>query len=633
MRPLALCFLTALCVAQAAVAAGAQLPGLTVSETDGSAYPNVRLRVGLPAELLAGDPTGKPTFTVLENGLAVESAPAKPVGGESEPLDVVLVIDTSGSMKGAPMTAARAAAERFIDAVGSDVRIAIVGFSSRPRVLSAFTTDRDRLGKAIISLEPAGETSVYDALVTASKMSSDPTARHAIVLLSDGGDTVSASSLDVAIGAVRKAKMPVYAVALSSPEFNPRALKLVASRSGGRLLEARQAGSLSGYFEGIAEELTGAYDLTFTSRRPNTKDLEVDVTAELNGKKAALKTVVANPMYTGPVEDAGTGLTPVSGSGLPQLVLTTIVAFVAVALLVGGAGLILIPEPTQLGQLKYYDQLQATADASSVSGGIKSRLVDAVGSVAGRGGFTDMFRGMLERAGAPVRPAEYITMHVLLVVGVGVVARLLSGNLAASVLLIVLATVVPLAALDYAARRRIRKFEEQLPDVLNLVAGSLRAGWGMMQAIDLAAKEVGDPAGPELRRAETESRLGVPIETALQTMAERLASEDFAWAVTAISIQREVGGNLAEVLDIVANTVRERGALKRQIEALTAEGRFSAIILICLPFLEIVLLLLINPGYISILWTHPVGVLISVMAVVLLIVGSVWLNKATKVEV
>ncbi|MBA4371122.1 MAG: hypothetical protein C0418_06060, partial [Coriobacteriaceae bacterium] len=608
-------------------------PALTLSGTDGSGYPQVRLRIGLPAELLAGDPSGKLVFAVVENGVPVDVAAIEPVGGESEPLDVVLLIDTSGSMKGAPMAAARESAERFVDAVGPDVRIAIVGFSSRPRVVSAFTTDRARLGKAIASLEPAGETSVYDALVTASKMSSDPGSRRAAVLLSDGGDTVSASSLDVAIRAMRSAGMPVYAVALSSPEFNPRALRLVASRTGGRLLEAKEAGSLSGYFEGIAEELTGAYDVTFASHRPNTKDLEIDLTAELDGKKAALKTVVTNPMYAGPVEDAGTGLTPISGGGLPALVVTTVLAFASVALLVGGAGLILIPEPTQLGQLKYYDQLQATADAASTTGGMKSKLVDAVGAAAGRGGFTDLFRGMLERAGLPVRPAEYITMHILLVVAVGVAARVLLRNLPVAFLLIIIATVVPLWALEYLARRRIRRFEEQLPDVLNLVAGSLRAGWGMMQAIDLAAKEVGEPAGPELRRAETEARLGVPVETALQSMADRLSSEDFAWAVTAISIQREVGGNLAEVLDIVANTVRERGALRRQIEGLTAEGRFSAIILICLPFVEIILLLLINPGYISLLWTNAIGVVISVLAVVLLVVGSIWLNKATKVEV
>ena len=166
-----------------------------------------------------------------------------------------------------------------------------------------------------------------------------------------------------------------------------------------------------------------------------------------------------------------------------------------------------------------------------------------------------------------------------------------------------------------------------------MLSSSLRGGWGIQQAIDLVVQEGGQPASDEFKRVQNEVRLGIPMDDALQRMADRIQSGDFQAAVSAIAIQREVGGNLAEVLDIVAATIRERGALRRQISALTAEGRLSAYILIALPILEAIVLVVTNPDYMTPFTTTLFGGFLALLAVFLLIVGSLWLFSVTRIEV
>jgi tight adherence protein B len=141
------------------------------------------------------------------------------------------------------------------------------------------------------------------------------------------------------------------------------------------------------------------------------------------------------------------------------------------------------------------------------------------------------------------------------------------------------------------------------------------------------------PASPEFNRVVTETRLGIPLEEALSKMSDRMRSTDFQWAVTAISIQREVGGNLAEVLDIVADTVRERAGLRRQVSALTSEGRVSAWILIGLPVVEGIALYYVNPSYMGALLNNAAGLSLMALAVVLLALGALWLRAIVNIEV
>lgn len=611
-------------------AVAADLP-LSVTKVETAEYPKVSLTVALPPTMAEAKDVH---FEVRENGTGIDSVVAEPVTAEAAPARVVLLIDVSGSMAGAPLKAAQDAATRFVKALDPTASVALVVFSDAPRTLSGFTTDRAALTRAIAQLSASGETALYDGLsVAAGLVPADPSVRTSIVALSDGGDTVSNTSFETVTERLKKSGAPVYGVALKSDEYNPRALELLASGSGGRLVPVARADALAAQFEGIARELNSAWTVSYVSVEPRTTDVELDVVATAGDEVASARTAYPNPAIETLGADKGLVVPQVSDDPR-MLVGVAALGFVSVAMLVAGVMLLAVREPTGLSQLRYYDQLRVESQAEGgAADQVRSAVVDAVGSVAGKRGFTKLATDKLEAAGMPLRAEEYITGHLLLVIGSGVLTQLLSGRFALSVMVVIIVTVVPLIVVDIAADRRRSRFETQIPDVLSMIAGSLRGGWGVQQSIALAGKEAPEPAAGELRRVDTEARLGMPLERSLRAMADRMNSADFHAAVNAISIQRDVGGNLAEVLDIVAHTIRERDAVRRQIKSLTAEGRLSAYILIGLPIVIFMLLMIVNPVYLEPLLTTPTGLLMLLFGAGLLVVGSIWLFRLTRIEV
>ena len=192
---------------------------------------------------------------------------------------------------------------------------------------------------------------------------------------------------------------------------------------------------------------------------------------------------------------------------------------------------------------------------------------------------------------------------------------------------------VPTVGLRLLASRRARAFEQVLPDVLMLVATSLRSGFGLPQALDAVAKDAAEPAGKEFSRALAETRIGTDVPDALDHMAARMDSTAMRWAVMAIRIQREVGGNLADTLLTTAKTLRERASLRRQVSTLSAEGRLSAYILVALPIGVFFYMLAVNRDYVSLLWTQPLGIGMLVAALVALVIGVFWMRRVVKIEV
>lgn len=631
-----LSILVLICLLAAALPAHADGLSLGIQNIDVEDYPDVRLTVSVPAQLAGSD--RDPIFAVAENGQKVEVLAAERPAQAEAPVDVVLAIDTSGSMKGASLQAAKDAALEFIDAMTAPNRVAIVAFSTSARVVARFTDDDAVLRAAITGLEAGGETAAYDSLVAAAALSGEAgTNVRGVVFLSDGGDTMSRATLDEAVRRTRAAAVPVYAVSLPSYEADPEVLRTIAAQTSGRQVAIDDMATLPALYRDIAEEIQTSYVVVYRSRRPGTKDLELSVQAIAGDRTATASSVVANPRF-GAEPNAAEKVLSIAPANMISYGIAIFLIWVSAMLLVLGIALLIVRPRTTIEQLRFYEQLRDTSgdyptvdDATGDS--LRQRMVGVVDYVAGRGGFTLALRERLERAGLPLRPAEYITGHVMLVVAGGVVTQLATANLALSTLVVLVATVAPIIYIDVKVRSRMAAFEEQLPQILNLIAGSLRAGWGLLQSVDMVVKETLPPASDEFRRVQTEARLGLPVEDALRTMSERVGSEDFAWAVTAISIQREVGGNLAEVLDVVAATIRDRAALRRQVSALTAEGKLSAMILIALPFIEGIVLFAVNPTYMRPLITEPLGWLILATGLLLLLVGSIWLMRALKVEV
>jgi tight adherence protein B len=239
----------------------------------------------------------------------------------------------------------------------------------------------------------------------------------------------------------------------------------------------------------------------------------------------------------------------------------------------------------------------------------------------------------LELAGLRLRVAELALLWLGSALGVPLLLLALSRSLLLAFVGALLGTLAPLAFLVIRASRRQARFDEQLPDTLQLLSGAMQAGHSLLQAVDTAAREAGEPISVEFQRVLTEARLGMPLEEALEGMAKRMNSQDFEWTVMAIALQRQVGGNLAELLNAVAQTIRERYTLKRQIRALSAEGRLSSVILSILPFIMFFLLLAFNPTFLAPLYSTPLGLAMLSGAAILMIVGVIWMKKITEIEV
>lgn len=242
----------------------------------------------------------------------------------------------------------------------------------------------------------------------------------------------------------------------------------------------------------------------------------------------------------------------------------------------------------------------------------------------------------LELAGIRMKPSAFVLVifsvaSVLALIGVSVGF----GSLWAVVLAILFAALAPVLTKVYLSLRTSRRraaFADQLDDTLQLVAGNLRAGHGLTQALDSVARYADAPTSEEFSRVVNESRLGRDLSAALADTAVRMRSNDFHWTAQAIAVNRETGGNLSEVLQRTAATIRERNQIRRQVKALSGEGRMSAMILLALPVVVFGLVLILQPNYLQPFFASIIGWLALATAVILMILGTVWMYFAVRVK-
>jgi tight adherence protein B len=248
-------------------------------------------------------------------------------------------------------------------------------------------------------------------------------------------------------------------------------------------------------------------------------------------------------------------------------------------------------------------------------------------------GFNAGLDERLEQAGLPILAGEFVALTVLCAVIGAIVAAIFLTNIIFILLIAAVAALIPYLWMKRAHRKRQDQLVEQLADTLSILASSLRAGYSFLQALDTVSKEIGEPSAGEFQRVVAEIRLGRPIDDALTAMAMRVNSDDLKWAVIAINVQRQVGGNLAEVLDIVANTVRERAYIRRQVNVLSAEGRLSVAILACLPFGIMLYISVVNPDYIAPLFNTLAGNILLVVGGLWMALGIFLMTRIVKIDV
>lgn len=232
----------------------------------------------------------------------------------------------------------------------------------------------------------------------------------------------------------------------------------------------------------------------------------------------------------------------------------------------------------------------------------------------------------LEGAGLKLRPADFVVLTGVAAVLAGCIGLILSGPFM-SVVLALTAPILAKVGLGILISRRRKQFADQLDDTLQLLAGGLRAGHSLLRAIDAVSADSEAPTTEEFTRIINETRLGRDLGDALDDTAKRMESEDFSWVAQAIAIHREVGGNLATVLDQVGQTIRERNQIRRQVNSLSAEGKLSAYILMGLPVAMGAILAVVSPGYMDPLFQHPIGYALLGVSAILLLVGGLWMKK------
>ncbi len=584
-------------------------------------------------------------LTVREDDKVVEATTAVPLD-EQQSLGVVLAIDSSKSMEeNALIERVTDAAHAFVNNKSFTDQMAILHFARDVTLAQDFTNDKAALNKAIDGIGVELGTAVWDGIIRAAHLYDDSSLQPNIVVFSDGEDVDSVATAAQAEAALTAVGATLFAVGVDNPGFSE--LAAVAKATGGASAVADDPSGVGALFEDVQTTLRKQYVTTFASGVQSTAAVPLTLTvggasdtkefvpgSNQEGAASLEPVTVAKPSGPAFLRSA-VGLT--IGLGLVALV------GVAIAFLVGNA---FFGKESTLGETlsPYSDGYVASTEFDEDDGGdgraqqlaqtsILQRAVEVTGDFAERRGFLTTVESQLERANLPLRPAEALFFYAAGVVLVALVLFALADSLFAALIGVVLVAIIPPAILSYLGNRRRKQFEGLLPDTLQLLASTLRAGYSLMQGVEAVSQEVSEPMGRELRRVVTEARLGRPLEEALDGVAERMDSGDFAWAVMAIRIQREVGGNLAELLVTVAETMTERERLRRDVNALTAEGKISAIVLGILPVGLGLFIYTANPGYMDPLFDKTIGKIMLGGSILLAVLGFYWMKKMVEIDI
>ncbi len=591
--------------------------------------------------------------TILVNGYAIDPAGvsvendgngADVLGvttarANNVPQELVFVIDTSQSLAtGDVFENSKAETIRAIQSLPSNFSVAVVSSGDTTLVEMPMTSDLDRAAAAVAELELSSASSTLNAVSRASQQfSSDAGVVRTMLVVSGTTDTTSSISVEGARTGLVNAEAQMVVLSYRSGE--PR-LQTIIEGAGGMSVSASQPDEIAAAFENAILIATDRLIVEFAG----TADRAVRGDATIN-----LGSVASSFSYQGGVStDRLVALTAVEvpePSGIAffrsttGLYLALLLVFVAVGLAVFSLGSLFAGGETNLEGLlsRYSGEGDGGAlndeETVIVQTALVKKAVELSESFAEERGFLVKLEALLERANLPLRAGEAMGIF-----GAGTLIGFIAGffvigGIIGAVIMAVGTAITLIVALNIRARRRIRKFEQQLPDTLQLLAGTLRAGYSLPQGLEAVSHEISDPMGYELRRAMTEARLGREIEDALGATAERTDSPDFAWAVMAIGIQREVGGNLNELLMTVSDTMIARERLKGEVAALTAEGKMSAILLGGLPPGLGFVMWIMNPEYINQLFVTTLGNIMLGLGIVSSLIGFAWMKKVITINV
>ncbi len=609
--------------------------------TDGA----VRLLVSVPG-------TGQVDLTDVKVTVDGEEATAEAETASSSSAvqrTSILAIDTSNSMAGTRIAEAKKAALAYLTAVPANVHVGVLTFDDTVTVLVPPGLDRAASSAAITGLRLTKNTALYDGVLGALEAVGPASAnagQRKILLLSDGKDTTDTELAEV-VSKVKASGAEIDVVSLQVGDEANEPLNAIATAGKGTMLAAADPAALTAAFAEEADAL--ARQLVVTAKPPSGTDIssnvEVTVPTSTETFTASAYVPVRTAAGAQAAKAAASGPQPVS-TGLLDLsprVMYGAVGAIAVGLLGVIAVLATGRKPktdlTVTEQIQAYGVMASPGKSGKEAGAAASPFAGQARKAAERAlasnkNLEARVAHSLDAAGMSLKPSEWLLMRAAIGVGGGLLGVLLgSGNLILGLLIVVVALIGPWFYLRRKRTKRLNAFSTSLADTLQLMSGSLSAGLSLAQSIDTIVREGADPISSEFRRVVIETRLGVTLEDSLEGISQRMESRDFGWVVMAIRIQREVGGNLAELLLTVAATLREREYLRRHVRALSAEGRLSCYVLGGLPPGFLAYLVLSKPEYVKPLYTTPIGFILCIAMGVLLGVGMFWMSKVAKVDV
>jgi tight adherence protein B len=520
-------------------------------------------------------------------------------------------------------------------------QLAIVSFNDGVVVETGFTSDVDQVDAALAGMAAPrdGKTATYDGIRKAvSLFASRPKLQPNLILITDGKDDASSAKLAEARASVVGSGAATFAVELThTNDVDAASIKSIIDRTGGAAFTGADEAGVAKAFTSLSSTIRSQYVATYKS---SVQQGAVNVSVGVGSVEKTAAYVAGDRVQ-------GAGTTQVQSAGKafgPEWLRSSagaILAFVLVGIAVGlgtfAFGALATKDDSGLQHmLRPYSDGPATEEDENEGAlaqtAILARAVEMTEDFAQRQGFLEKVEHMLERADMPLRAAEAMFFYAAGVLVIGLMGFIGLGFMA-GLMLLLFAALLPPAYVKFKAGRRAKAFVGILPDTLQLLSGSLRAGYSFMQGVEAVSQEVEDPMGKELRRVITEARLGREIEDAMDGVAERMDSADFAWAVMAVRIQREVGGNLSELLLTVGETMVHRDRLRREVAGLTAEGKMSAIILGLLPIGLGAFMWMSNPVYMSPLSETFMGNVLLGVAVLAAGIGFLWMKKTITIKI
>ena len=554
-------------------------------------------------------------MTLREDGRLAPTDPPVPLARAGIKRSLVIVLDKSASMtSGGALEATKEGLTDLVSSLGEDEKVAVVTFDSDVDVVAPLTTDHSAVRRAIGSVASGSQDSaLFDGVKEgASLVEASNTVQPNIVLVTDGFDDISTTTRSQILSDLSRSSANLFAVSYGDlEEQDAGLLGQLVERAGGQAVTSTDKAGLAAAFDTVQSTLTNQYVVTYASTAEQGAT-EVELSA---GGQSTTKSFVPGSVARG---SSSLDPTVVGGSRLPDFLSTGAgkilgvgAMFLAVALGVYAIASLMTKNESVLDNAlnPYTDGWKAEEDDED--GGFSQTALVPAGRRDHRGlrrapGLPGEGREAARAGDLPLRAAEAIFVYVAGVAVLGMMLLVLGGFFVGLLATVMLALLPP-AILNFLAKRRQKQFEAQLPDMLQLLSGSLRAGYSLMQGVEAVSQEVAEPMGKELRRVCTEARLGRELEESLDGVAARMDSADFEWAIMAIRIQREVGGNLAELLLTVGETMINRERMRREVAALTAEGKISAIVLGILPPAISAVMYVVNPDYMKVLFTETMG--------------------------